>query len=183
MKQKNQALKIKNLKGLVCLLAVGFLFAIFSSFPQRAVAQSASFYVSPAKGSYKVGATFSVNVLVSVDGIAINAAQATISFPPDKLKVVQISKAGSIFNLWVEEPVFLNSSGKISFLGGVPSPGYIGKGGKVISILFKAQSAGQATVSFGGEKILANDPYGTNIFAGSSGGNYTAVLTEEYIPP
>lgn len=164
------------------ILTLTFLTLILFLVPQKAVAQKASFYLSPGKGSYGVGSTFFVNLLVNVDGIAINAAQATASFPADKLQVIQVSKVSSIFSLWPEEPVFSNTHGRISFLGGVPSPGFIGQGGNIISILFKAKAAGEATVSFSGEKILANDPYGTDIFAFSQGGIYTIIIPEK-LPP
>jgi len=153
------------------------------SLPLLANAQKASFNLKPATGSFTVGSTFYVDVLINAEGIAINAAQATISFSADKLKVVELSKKSSIFTLWPEEPVFSNSEGKISFLGGLPSPGFIGDAGKAISILFQAKSAGQATLSFSGEKILANDPYGTNIFSSSQQGNYSIVASSEYVPP
>jgi len=101
-------------------------------------------------------------------------------FPADKLKVVRVSKAGSIFTLWVEEPVFSNARGKVSFLGGLPSPGYLGSVGQIISIQFQAIGEGTARVTFSGEKILANDPWGTNIFSSSTGGEYT--ITEGEVP-
>jgi F0F1-type ATP synthase assembly protein I len=163
------------------LLFLSLLLAVFY-IPREAAAQQASFYVSPSKGSYSVGSTFYVDVFISAEGIAINASQATISFPADKLQVTGLSKSSSIFSLWVEEPVFSNATGKISFLGGVPNPGFIGSRGKVITILFKGKAAGTASINFSGEKILANDPYGTNIFSSSQGGTYTIVVPEK-LPP
>lgn len=69
-------------------------------------AQEASFYLSPQTRSYKTGQTFSVTVFIKSEGIAINAAQAKISFPSDILKVTDISKSGSIFTLWVQRNQF-----------------------------------------------------------------------------
>jgi|GEM_PF-2364351 len=156
-----------------------FLFLV----PGEILAQEATFYLSPSKGGYRLGATFFVDVLINAQGIAINAAQTKIFFPAEKLEIVKISKQNSIFSLWPEEPVFSNSKGTISLLGGVPSPGFIGEGGKVISILFKTKSPGEAKVYFENEKILANDPYGTDIFAFSQGGTYSIVAPEDIVPP
>lgn len=167
-------------KIIINLLALILLF--LSLVPGEVSAQEATFYVSPSNGAYRLGATFFVDVLINAQGIAINAAQTKIFFPSDKLEVVKISKQNSIFSLWPEEPVFSNSQGRISLLGGVPSPGFIGKGGKVISILFKTKSPGEAEVYFGNEKILANDPYGTDIFAFSQGGTYSIIALEDIIP-
>jgi len=50
-----------------------------------AVAEAASLYLSPGSGSYAVGDSFNVTVGVNTDGVAINSAQATISFPNDIL--------------------------------------------------------------------------------------------------
>ena len=165
--------KIKN-----CFI---FFFLVFLFFiPIKVHAQEGSFYLSPASGNYGSGSTFNVNVLVKVQGIAINAAEAVISFPPDKLEVVQISKNGSIFSMWAEEPAFSNTKGKISFVGGVPSPGFQGNSGKVFTILFKTKNQGIAKVNFSDEKILANDPHGTDIFNSSSEGNYNIIASDEF---
>ena len=182
MKKENNIFKITKLRKAASFFVLAFLLANLFLIPRKAIAQSATFYVSPSKGSYSLGSTFSVDVFVSVDGIAINAAQTTINFPADKLQVVGLSKASSIFSLWPEEPVFLNATGKITLLGGVPSPGFIGSRGKVINILFKTKAVGEAKITFAGEKILANDPYGTDIFSSSQGGTYTIVVPEK-LPP
>ena len=101
--------------GLVLLFSVGLV--------ESVRAQEASFYLSPASGNYRVGETFSVTLFINTQGVSINASQAKIIFPPEKLKVTNISKSGSIFTLWVQEPIFSNEKGEISFGGGLPSPG------------------------------------------------------------
>ncbi len=55
-------------------------------------AQEASFYVLPESGSYQIGQSFRVDVLIKSEGVSLNASQATIHFPTDKLKVINISK-------------------------------------------------------------------------------------------
>ena len=165
---------------LFLVLVSCFLFN--ASLVQPVMAQEASFYLWPLKGNYNVGQTFPVDVMVNVEGISMNAAQAKIYFPPDKLKVIRISKSNSIFSLWVQEPIFSNSKGEISFIGGLPSPGFIGRAGKIFTIYFYAETTGEAKVSFSGEKILANDPWGTNIFSFSQEGIYS-IFAPGKIPP
>jgi hypothetical protein len=101
--------------------------------------------------------------MINVEGAFINAAEAVISFPSNKLKVLEISKTHSVFSLWVKEPVFSNSEGKIEFIGGLPSPGFIGEG-NVFCILFEAKDSGKIDISFSEERILADGPQGKDIF-------------------
>jgi len=126
-------------------------------------AEAATLYFSPSSGSHAVGTTFSVNVYVSSADQAMNAASGVISFPQDKLEATSLSKTGSIFTLWVQEPSFSNSAGTINFEGIVLNPGFTGAAGKIITINFRAKAAGSALVNFSSGSVLANDGKGTNI--------------------
>jgi len=154
------------------------LIALFSVFPCFADAKEASFFVSPSKGSFGVGETFRVSVFVKSEGAFINAAQSKITFPPNLLRVSDISKSGSIFTLWVQEPSWSNSKGEVSFGGGLPSPGFRGKSGKVVTISFQGKAIGKATVSFKEEMILENSAFAPNIFSFSNEGKYIIYKTE-----
>ncbi|MDP2703859.1 MAG: hypothetical protein Q8P01_01405 [bacterium] len=149
----------KNIKG---LLISGAL--VFSLLP--VVVQAATLNFSPPSGSYGVGSTFSVNVIVESTDQAMNAASGVVSFPWDKLEVISISKQGSIFSLWPAEPSFSNSAGTVSFEGIVLNPGYTGVSGKILTITFRARSAGQANLNFSSGSVLANDGTGANILNG-----------------
>jgi len=143
----------------------------FSNLP-TANAGSASLYLSPSSGNYTVNNTFSVVGNINTGGVSINAAQGTLVFSPDKLSVVGISKGGSVFSLWTTEPTYSNSLGTISFGGGIPSPGYSGSAGKIITITFKARVSGTASVNWSSGAVLANDGKGTNILTNMNGGKY-----------
>lgn len=142
-----------------------FLFSVFFFASFFASANAASLYFSPSSGSYTVGSTFSASIYVSSSDQTMNAASGVISFPQDKLEVVSLSKSGSIFSLWVQEPSFSNNAGAINFEGIVLNPGFTGSGAKVITINFKAKAAGNAPLSFVSGSVLANDGKGTNILA------------------
>ena len=137
------------------------------------VAEAATLYFSPSSGAYTVGGTLSVNVYVSSADQAMNAASGVISFPQDKLEVTSLSKTGSIFILWVQEPSFSNSVGTINFEGIVLNPGFTGAAGKIITTNFKVKAAGVATLNFSSGSVLANDGKGTNILANMNSGTYT----------
>jgi len=110
--------------------------------------EAATLSFSPSSGSYAVGNSISVNVFISNSDQSMNAASGVVSFPSDKLEVVSVSKTGSIFTLWVQEPSFSNSAGTVTFEGIVLNPGFMGANGKAITINFKVKAAGVAVLNF-----------------------------------
>ncbi len=173
-----------------CLrLLIQFAILLAACFWSNA-ALAATLSVSPGTGVYNAGQTFTVRVLVNTAGAAINAAEGVLSFKPTELSVVSVSK-GSIFNLWTAEPSFSNSAGTVSFSGGTPT-GYTGSGGAVLSVTFRAASAGSPRVNFKSGAVLAADGKGTNVLTGMNGGSFTISAPStspepetiiEYVPP
>lgn len=150
-------------------------------------ADAAILRLSPDTGVYTAGTTFTARVVVNTQGQPINAAEGDLSFNPDDLSVVSISKAGSIFNLWTREPEFSNTKGSISFGGGSPG-GYTGSAGTVVTITFRTKHAGTTNVTYAAGSVLAADGKGTNVVSGLQGGSYTvqaasALPQPEYVPP
>ena len=148
-------------------------------------AQGGSLFLSPGSGSFIVGDAFSVEVELDTAGIPVNAAQATIYFPLDRLEVLNISKESSVFTLWPEEPEFSNFSGEISFSGGTPHPGFSGIG-NIITINFKAKEEGMANLALGEGRVLADDGKGTNILVFLKEAKYfiqKAIVLPEAEPP
>jgi len=150
--------KTKKIQFLIFFVLASAFFII-----SPAAAQAASLYFSPSSGTYTVGSTLSVSVYVSSANQAMNAASGVISFPKDKLEVISLSKTGSIFSLWVQEPSFSNSAGTVNFEGIALNPGFKGAGGKLIAVNFRVKAAGIATLNFSSGSVLANDGQGTNI--------------------
>ncbi|MBX4181323.1 cohesin domain-containing protein [Candidatus Parcubacteria bacterium] len=154
------------------LKKVLFLSLVVSLFlPQHSYADT--ILISPAAGSYSVGQTFSVRIVVSSPTQAVNAVSAVLSFPIDKLQVTSVSKIGSILNLWVEEPAFSNAQGKVSLEGVVPNPGFTGSSGPILTVNFRVIKDGTANLQFSSASILANDGYGTNILKTRGIGTFT----------
>ena len=141
------------------ILSIGFLSIFFVPLP----AHAASLGISPANDTYLVGKIFPVNVYISSPNESINAISAKVQFPADKLRVVSVSKLGSVLTLWVSDPTYSNSDGTVNFEGVVPNPGYQGVGGRVVTINFQVVAQGDATVGFGNASVLANDGNGTNV--------------------
>jgi hypothetical protein len=135
-------------------------------FALPASAASASLYLSPNAGSYDVGKSFNVSVVInSGGGVGINASDGVIKFDPSYLTVTKVSDASSIFKLWTTEPTYSNGAGTISFSGGTPGS-YTGSAGTVFSISFTSKKAGKTDVSFSSGNVLANDGKGTNVLSG-----------------
>jgi len=131
---------------------------------------AADLYILPSSKDLNVGDN--LNVAVYVDSIdqAMNAVSFRISYPEDLLKFVSLSKAGTIINLWVQEPK--GGNGEVSAEGIVLNPGFTGNRGKILNITFKALNSGKADISFVSGAVLANDGFGTNILKNMKGGSY-----------
>lgn len=153
------------------IVSFSFAAVIFAVLPVVASAATLSF--SPSSGEYAVGKTLSVSVYVSSTDQAMNAASGVISFPNDKLEVTALSKTGSIFTLWVQEPSFSNSAGTVNFEGIVLNPGFIGSNGKAITITFRTKAAGNTPLTFSSGSALANDGKGTNILTGMGNAQFS----------
>ena len=161
IKKEYSKMKDKKIQFLKFALFLGLF--VFSFFGARA-ANAATLYFSPSSGNFSVGNILTVNILVNTENATINNAEATLNFPSGLLEVVSFSKSGSIFSLWVEEPTFSNGAGTLSFNGGLPTPGFNGATGKVLSAIFRVKKAGSASLVFSSAAVRANDGYGTNVF-------------------
>lgn len=163
--------------GLFCTLI--FAFCIFAV----NAANAATLYFSPSSGNFTVGNILNMSVLVDTQGQAINNSSAVINFPTDLLEVISVSKSGSLFSLWVEEPAFSNSAGAISFDGGLPTPGYDGSAGRLLNITFRVRNAGTALLVFSSGAVRANDGYGTDILQTRSQAQFNLISEAKPVAP
>ena len=169
-------------KYIYTILAILF----FCIFPV-AKSEGASLYLSPGSGEYSVSSSFSVSVKVNSAGSTINVVDTNVVYPTDLLEVKSVSKGGSVLRLWTKEPAFSNSSGIVSFSGGVTAPGFTGTGTCLV-INFIAKKEGQAQVNFSGGVVLAADGKGTNVLGSKSGATYSIKKgvvkpPKPYVPP
>jgi hypothetical protein len=158
-----------------------FLLSVFFSFTVKA--DAATLYLTPSSSNITVGNISTVNILVNTDGVAINNAEVVVNFPKDLLEIVSVSKSGSIFSLWVAEPVFSNGSGTLSFNGGAPTPGFNGSADKALSVVFRAKNTGSATLLFSSSSVRANDGFGTDVLTGTGQANINITAVKITPPP
>jgi len=172
----------KNLQSSILNFSI-LLIALF--FPLLIKAADASLFLSPSTGTYKVGSTFTVQVKVNSGGQEINAVDGILNFDPHKLQVSSISKSGSILSLWTTNPNFSNSTGIITFGGGIPQK-FNGNSGILITVNFEAKTVGVSRVDFSSGSVLAADYEGTNILTIMESGSYgiqAEIVNPIYIPP
>lgn len=149
-------LKLKYI-GILCFLAV--LAPFFAN-----AAGQAGLFLNPASGSFLVGSTFDLSIVLDTKSEAVNTVEIELLFPPDKLQLTNPSVGKSIIQLWPAPPIFSNREGKIYFVGGIPSPGIVTSRGIVLTFTFRVVGPGEGQIKFGERtKVLANDGKGTDI--------------------
>jgi len=125
---------------------------------------AAGLFLVPTTGNFYIGDTVGISLLVNTGRQSINAVEGKVTFQPDKLEVVAITKTNSIIGLWIQEPILpLNQAGFIAFSGGMPSPGFSGSAGQIMTISFKVKKEGDAVINVESAQVLANDGFGTNL--------------------
>ncbi len=145
-------------------------------------AEAATLNAIPSGTIVKKGDLVTVRLAVSPEGIAINNSEGVLHFPTNILSVVSVSKGGSIFSLWVEEPAFSNAGGTVTYNGGIPNPGFSGSSGTVLTVTFLAKQPGTATISLTDAAVRANDGNGTDVLSGTRGAQITVTDTSAPAP-
>ena len=139
-------------------------------------ARAASLSVTPASGTFTVGSTFTVAVVVDTDGKPINTFEIFLRFPADRLQIVSPATGESIASVWVGQPRFDNRNGTIELRGGIPGGITTGRG-VIANIQFRAKSVGDVFVRIGeNSRVLANDGSATDILQDTNGAAYRIVL-------
>lgn len=110
------------------------------------------------------GQKVTLPVVIDTKGQNINAAEVYLNYNPRLVRIDEITKDGSFFKIWIsDEPKFSNESGTISFAGGLPKPGFTGKGqiGTITITLLQNQDA--QLVFTPKTRVLLNDGKATAI--------------------
>ncbi|MFA6257755.1 MAG: cohesin domain-containing protein [Candidatus Paceibacterota bacterium] len=173
MKNKILKLSVQNKIFTIMFLALSFLI------PHKTHAANLS--ISPNTLNVFVGDTITMKINVNTLGKSINNVEGIIQFPADMLEVLSLQKTSSIFSLWVEEPSFSSNAGQITFNGGLPTPGFVGQNGNVLSVTFKVKKQGTASIVFANGNVRENDGLGTDITGNLTGA--TIYIKKTTIPP
>lgn len=141
----------------VILFVVGFLYI------PHFVQASTEVSLIPSMQNIEQGTNFTVDLKVSASGTSVNVVDGTVIFDTNKLEIKNVNTGGSILSVWPKQPIFDNSKGEISFIGGVTN-GFIGQNGQVLRITFLAKKSGQTKIDFRDSfAVYQNDGKGTKI--------------------
>ncbi|MBI3588896.1 MAG: hypothetical protein HY093_00570 [Candidatus Liptonbacteria bacterium] len=157
------------------------LWLIFTLAPLGAKASpgisSASLSLAPATGTFTVGSTFTVSLFLNTGGQAVNAIEANLNFPTDKLQVVAPSAGKSLIHVWINQPTYSNIDGSLKFQGAIPNPGINTESGLISTVTFRVKQVGVATVKISdSSRVLLNDGKGTDILGNTDSGVYELIL-------
>ena len=137
-------------------------------------AAPATMYLSPSAGSFFVGSTFDVSILLNTGGSSVNTVEVALDFPENVIQIANPSIGKSIIQVWATNPTFSNRTGQIYFVGGIPSPGIQTSNGVVLTMTFRVIAPSSGTINFGERtRVLANDGSGTDILTQATHGSYT----------
>lgn len=141
-----------------------FLLLFTAVFVVPLSASAAAFLLNPSSGSYAVGSTVPVDVIIDTESASINAVSGMLTYDVTAVKPVSIKIADSLVDLWIVQPSISASEEAISFEGLILNPGFTGKG-KIATINFTILAPSSSVVSFASGSALANDGLGTNLLA------------------
>ncbi len=97
----------------------------------------------------------------------INVIGGTVTFSSATLEVASITRAGSLIDLWSEEPTYSNQEGTIQFSGGIVGEKSTAiTNGDVLTVNMRMKNAGVGVVSITNAQLLASNGEGTNIVSG-----------------
>ena len=128
----------------------------------------------PEVNNVKLGQEFNLYINLNTEGVGVNAAEVTLSFPKDIVEIVDVDKTKSIFNFWVKEPFISNEEGILTFIAGTPK-GVSGENLLILAIKLKAQKDEDIEVKIVDATVTASDGKGTDVFSFSN--NSRVIIT------
>lgn len=162
------------MKNIFCVFTFLILFFLTAPLTQ---ASGASLYLSPNSGTFYVGSTFNVSILLNTGRNNINAIKVNLEFDHKKLQVVNPATGKSFVSIWAVPPFYSNAEGSLSFQGGIPSPGINVSSGSALTITFRAIEPGETTINFlDSSKVLLDNGKGTDILNSLGSGKYIISL-------
>src|SRR3989344_72681 len=147
-----------RLKTAILFLFFGFgvLFALGAQ-----NANAATLSLSPSTGTFEVGSTFNVNIILNTEGQTVNAITADLRFPPDALQVVSPASGKSVIGIWTVPPRYDNAAGLLELEGGIPG-GLNTSSGLISTMTFRVKKPGTAFVQFlDSSEVYLHDGQGT----------------------
>lgn len=143
--------------------------------------EAAVLFALPETRTIAQGEEVLVDLQINSEDVSINAAQATVSFPSNILELIDVDRANSVFDFWLQEPLISNEDGTLEFISGT-TKGISGGSLRVLKMKFLARSSGTAQISMNNAVISAADGRGTNVLSRIEGTSIV-VSPEVAAPP
>ncbi len=148
---------------LVIVVLIGSFFFLRKGSKSDVEIKKGSVYTTQ-KDSIGVGEKLNVPIMIDTNGQTINAAEVYLNYDPKVVKVEDVTKDGSFFRIWIDkQPAYDNKKGELSLAGGLPNPGFSGKGQAgtvVLTLLQKQDTKLEFTTK---TRILLNDGKATYV--------------------
>lgn len=133
-----------------------------------AMAGGAVLYLSPGSATVKAGSTLAVYIRVNSGSEPVNAVQANLTYPADRLEFKSISSAGSAFDISAEAS---GGGGSVRIARGSVNPV---TGDKLVATVYfrVLASSGSGSIMFAGGSDVIRSTDNVSILAGKTGGTY-----------
>lgn len=165
-KQKNWPIVAAIVAGFAVIGTYLILQAGAAPKSQAAVALS----LSPASQRVKVGQNLDVDIKVNTNGQAVNAVQASLSYPADKLEFVSVDNSGSAFDVTAFTS---GGDGSVTIARGA-STAVNSISAQIATVQFRTlASTRKATVSFKTTSAVIRASDNINILTKMISGQYT----------
>jgi cellulose 1,4-beta-cellobiosidase len=152
----------------VCGLAVAVgIYVVYRSF-----AAAGTLSLSPATGTPSIGSNFTVAVRVDSSTDTINAVQADLTFPTDKLEFVSLDTATSAFSVGAAGSGN-NTNGTVTIARGTSGGTSVTGSQLLANVTFKAVGTGAATINFANSSAVVRSTDNTDILTIKTPGTYT----------
>lgn len=147
------------------ILSVPILFLLVS---RGDVPTGNSLYLKPVIYFPEIGTPFSIDLNFR-SSVPVNASDGTIHFPTQLLTVDRIDTSRSSIDLWGATPEWSNTSGAITWSGGIIKPTLLAgkQDGNILRVSFIANKATPMTLAIDDATLLANNGKGDNVLENS----------------
>lgn len=167
MKLLKWVLQKRHYVYVLAVMAAGIVMLSDGLQGQRTSAQGVnSMYVTPASGTYSVGANYTVSVRVNTTD-QVNAVTADLTYSTN-LQFVSIDGSGSAFGIDASSS---GGGGTVSINRATITP--VSGDQLIAKVTFKALAAGTGTVGVAGSSQALSSATNTNVVSTRNGGSYT----------
>lgn len=96
------------------------ILAAFFCLTLPVIVSATTLKLEPSFSEHKINDSFILDIQINTEDKCINAVGIGLKFPQQILEAVDFNQAGSILEIWPQDPKIDNKQGEVSFSGGIP---------------------------------------------------------------